>query len=104
MRRPRTPSVRVASSASRATDRNFDSARCTDRTFGALPDPDELTALRRRFQLPALGIDTDTSTLNDQHFDPLIIGGTRGFIRLVDHCRKVVEADAAKGGEAEAAY
>jgi hypothetical protein len=102
-------------------------------TFGALPDPDELTLsevdtlrwfvyvvqccythdplrpkwsidaphLRRRFQFPALGIDIDTSTLDGQRFDPLIIGGTGGFMRLVDHCRKVIEADAATGDEAD---
>ena len=52
--------------------------------------------LSRRFQFPALGIVLDTSKLDGQRFDPLILGGTGGFMRLVDHCRKVIESDAPK--------
>jgi len=62
----------------------------------------EAPRLRRRFQFPALGIDVDAAQLVGQRFDPLLIGGTGGFMRLVDHCRKVIEADAA-GGAAPAA-
>src|SRR5215510_3486669 len=39
---------------------------------------------RSRFQFPTLGIDVDTSELDGQRFDPLILGGTGGFMRLVD--------------------
>ena len=57
--------------------------------------------LSRRFQFPALGIEIDTSKLDGQRLDPLILGGTGGFMRLVDHCRKVIEADGPKGNASE---
>jgi hypothetical protein len=56
----------------------------------------------KAISFPALGIDIDTATLNGQRFDPLIIGGTGGFMRLVDHCRKVIEADVAHHDAPEA--
>jgi len=53
-----------------------------------------------RFQFPTLGIDVDTSTLDGQRFDPLILGGTGGFMRLVDHCRKIIDEAETHGARA----
>jgi len=56
----------------------------------------------RRFQFPTLGIDIDTSKLDGQRFDPLILGGTGGFMRLVDHCRRMIEVGTADDEEQQA--
>jgi hypothetical protein len=60
--------------------------------------------LHRRFYFADLGIDVDTSTLDGQPFDPLLIGGTGGLLRLIDHCRKIIEAEAAKGARKRVAF